>query len=198
MIGSAVVTQSLRATIAVTPLRPLAAVTAGLAAVAMVASWRLPNVPDVLVMAAPGALAAGLALGLDDEGFRFIRVMPTTALTRLGLRLSVLIPVLIAATASLLVAGGVLFDAPVDAPSLGAVSALVAAAVAVEVWWSRPRPETAAEGAAAVVVAWSLSATMLPDVVWLQTGANAWHTHSPAVFGLSVVAAIVGSCGRAA
>ena len=198
MIDSAVARQSFRATVSVTPLHPLAAVTAGLVAVSVVASWRLPEIPDVVAMAAPGALAAGVALGLDDEGFRFIRVVPTTALARLGLRVAVLIPVLIAATAVLLVVGGLLFDSPVDAPSLGAFSALVAAAVAVEVWWSRHRPETAAEGAAAVVVAWSVSSSILPDVAVLQAGANSWHTHAGALLGLSVAAAVVGSRGRAA
>ena len=198
MIGSAVVTQSFRATVSVTPLRPLATVTAGVVAVAVAVSWRLPEVPDLLVSVTPGVLAAGVALGLDDEGFRFVRVVPTTALARLGLRLAVLIPALIAATVSLLVAGGLLFDSKAEAPSLGALSALVAAAIAVEVWWSRHRPETAAEGAGAVVVAWSLSSSILPDVAALQAGANAWHTHALAVFGLSVVAAVVGSCGRSA
>ncbi len=197
MIESEVVTQSFRATVSVTPLRPLAAITAGLVSIAVVASWRVPEVPDVLVMATPGALAAGVALGLDDEGFRFIRPVPTTALARLGLRLAVLIPVLIAAIALLLVTDGLLFDSPVDASS-ASVAALVAAAVAVDVWWSRHRPETAAEGAAAVVVGWSLSASVLPDVAVLQAGANWWHTHSFAVLGLSVVAAALGLRGRAA
>ncbi|TFH16991.1 MAG: hypothetical protein E4H05_06630 [Acidimicrobiales bacterium] len=172
--------------------------TAGLVAVSVMASWRLPEIPDLVAMAAPGALAAGVALGLDDEGFRFIRMVPTTALTRLGLRLAVLIPALIAATAVVLVVGGLLFDASVRAPSLGAAAALVAAAVAIEVWWSRHRPETAAEGSAAAVVAWSVSASILPDVAVLQAGANAWHTHALGVLGLSVVAAVVGSRGRAA
>ncbi len=198
MIQSAVVTQSFRATVAVTPLRPLAVVTAGLVAVAVAASWRLQEAPDVLVMAAPGALAAGVALGLDDEAFRLVGPVPTTAIARLGLRLSVLIPALLASVVGLLIAHELLFARTLRAPSAGAVSALVAAAIAVEVWWSRFRPEGAAEAAAVVVVTWSLSAFVLPPVDAIQAGADAWNRYPLVVLGVSVVAAVIGSLGRAA
>lgn len=198
MIETAVVTQSFRATAAATPLRPLAAVTAGLIVMAGVVSWQSPDAPELIVAAAPAALAAGVALGLDDEGFRFIRTVPTTALARLGLRLAILVPAMVASAACLLVAGRLFFDGLGDPPSPSALAALVGTAIAVEVWWSRHRPDYAAEGAAAVVVAWALSPSVLPAIRVLQDGAYAWHTHALVVLSISVVAAIVGSRGREA
>ena len=197
MMQPEVVTQSFRATVSVTPLQPLGVVTVGLVSIAVAASWRLAEAPDVVLTAAPGALAAALVLGLDDEGFRFIRPVPTTALARLGQRLLVLIPALVASIAVLLVVGRLLF-AEIDMPSAGALSALVAAGVSVEVWCARYRPEVAAEVASATVMGWSLSATFLPNLEVLQTGANSWQTHAVVVVVVSVAATAVGLRGRAA
>ncbi len=198
MMNSAVATQSFRATASITPLEPLVSIAAGLVAVAVVMSWRMSETPDLLLTAAPGALAAGVALGLDDEGFRFIRTMPTTALARLGLRLAVLLPVLVVATASLFVFERMLFDHPGITPSATALGALVAAGVAIEVGVSRNRPENAAEVAAGAVMAWAVAESLVPNVLGLQTLAGAWHTHALAVIGASLVVAIFGSAGREA
>lgn len=197
-MNSAVATQSFRATASITPLEPLASITAGLVAVAVVMSWRMSATPDLLLSAAPGALAAGVALGLDDEGFRFIRTMPTPPLARLALRLTLLLPVLVVSTTSLLVFERVLFDHPGITPSASALGALVAAGIAIDVVVSRYRPESAAELAAGAVVAWAVADSLVPNMVGVKTLAGAWHNDALAVLAASIVIAIFGSAGREA
>ena len=66
MIRAQVVTESWRPTLRATPLRPLVVVTGGLIVIAIVASWRSARAPDLFGIGA-AALAAAVALGLDDE-----------------------------------------------------------------------------------------------------------------------------------
>ncbi|MGA9278038.1 hypothetical protein [Ilumatobacter sp.] len=198
MIEPAVATQSIRATVSVTPLGPLAAITTGLVTIGAVMSWRSSQVPDVLATVAPGALAAGVALGLDDEGFRFIRALPTTASARLMLRLVVLLPAAMISVTMLLIARAWFFDQHAGSVSPAAVSALIGTAIAIAVCWARHRPESAAEAGAAVVVVWTLAEAYVPDIAVFRSAASAWHTDPFAVLGVAVVLTVVGSSGRTA
>ena len=81
-------------------------------------------------------------------------------------------------------------------PSASALVALVAAGIAVEVWWSRRRPDTAAEGAATFVMAWVLAASLVPDVWIVERVARAWELDAPWVLVVSVMVALAGTVGR--
>ena len=127
-----------------------------------------------------------------------LRSSPTNALTRLLHRLAILVPALIVATATLLVGERILFAERSPLPSASALVALVAAGIAVEVWWSRRRPDTAAEGAATFVMAWVLAASLVPDVWILERVARAWELDAPWVLVASVMVALAGTVGREA
>jgi hypothetical protein len=178
-------------------LRPLVVVTAGLILIGVVASWRSARAPDLFGIGA-GALAAAVALGLDDEANSMLRSSPTNALARLVHRLAILVPALFAATLILLVADRVLFAERSPLPSASAFAALVAAGIAVEVWWGRRRPETAAEGAATFVMVWVLAASLVPDVWIVERVARAWELDAPWVLVASIVLSLAGTVGRGA
>ena len=197
MIRAQVITESWRPTLRATPLRPLVVVTGGLIVIAIVTSWRSARAPDLFGIGA-AALAAAVALGLDDEANTMLRSSPTNALTRLLHRLAILVPALIVATATLLVGERILFAERSPLPSASALVALVAAGIAVEVWWSRRRPDTAAEGAATFVMAWVLAASLVPDVWILERVARAWELDAPWVLVASVMVALAGTVGREA
>jgi hypothetical protein len=192
-----VATESLRPTCRATSLRPLVVVTAGLILIGVVASWRSARAPDLFGIGA-GALAAAVALGLDDEANSMLRSSPTNALARLVHRLAILVPALFAATLILLVADRVLFAERSPLPSASAFAALVAAGIAVEVWWGRRRPETAAEGAATFVMVWVLAASLVPDVWIVERVARAWELDAPWVLVASIVLSLAGTVGRGA
>ncbi len=198
MIRIEVTAQSVRATLHATPLGPLLAATSMLILVAGVVSRLGANASDLVSVAAAGALAGGVALGLDDEADSMLRSSPTCALSRLGQRLIVLVPALLAAAAALGVTDQLLFHGPSARPSAVAFAALAAVGVAVQVWWRRRWPDTAAEGAAIVVMAWALAGIPGPDALFLHYVADVWHTHAPWVLGLSIVLVITGATGRRA
>ncbi len=127
-----------------------------------------------------------------------LRSSPTTALVRLAHRLAILVPALLAATATLLVVDRVLFAERSTLPAASAFAALVAAGIAVEVWWGRRRPETAAEGAATFVMAWVLASSLVPDVWIMERVARAWELDAAWVLGGSIVLALCGTLGRGA
>lgn len=197
MIRAQVLTESWRLTFRATPLRPLMVVTAGLVLIAIVTSWRSAHAPDLFGIGA-GALAAAVALGLDDEAHTMLRSSPTNALARLAHRLAILVPALLVATVTLLVADRVLFAERSPLPSASAFAALVAVGIVVEEWWGRRRPETAAEGAATFVMAWVLAASLVPDVWIVERIAGAWQFDAPWVLGASIVLAVCGTLGRGA
>ena len=197
MIRAQVLTESWRPTFRASPLRPLVVVTAGLILMAIVASWRSARAPDLFGIGA-GALAAAVALGLDDEAHTMLRSSPTNALTRLGHRLAILVPALFAATVILLVADRVLFTERSSLLPPAAFVALVATGITVEVWWSRHRPDTAAEGAATFVMAWVLAASLVPDVWIVERVARAWELDAPWVLVVSIVLVVCGTIGRGA
>jgi hypothetical protein len=193
-----VAVQSLRPTLLATPLRPLVAITVGLLSIAVVSSWRGVSTSDLLGAVASGALAAGVALGLDDEAHSSLRSSPTAAPVRLAHRLFILIPALLAALGVLAAADRVLFvERSVRSSPLG-LAALVAAGVAVDVWWSRRWPATAAEGAAVVVVGWSLAGSFTPDMWFIQRLVEAWDVDAPWLLVSSLVLVITGCAGRSA
>ena len=197
MIRAQVVNESWRPTFKATALRPLVTVTAGLISIGIVASWRSARAPDLFGIGV-GALAAAVAWGLDDEANTMLRSSPTNALTRLLHRLAILVPALIVATATLLVGERILFAERSPLPSASALVALVAAGIAVEVWWSRRRPDTAAEGAATFVMAWVLASSLVPDVWIVERVARAWELDAPWVLVASVMVALAGTVGREA
>ncbi len=189
--------ESWRPTLRATPLRPMVAVTAGLMAIAFVASWRSARAPDVFGVGI-GALAAALVLGLDDEANTMLRSSPTSALVRLAHRLAILVPGLLAASATLIVADRFLFAERSPLPSASAFAALVATGIAVEVWFGRRRPEMAAEGAATFVMAWVLAASLVPDWWIVERLAVAWQLDAPWVLGASIALGLCGTLGRGA
>ena len=195
MIRAQVVNESWRPTFKATALRPLVTVTAGLISIGIVASWRSARAPDLFGIGV-GALAAAVALGLDDEANTMLRSSPTNALTRLVHRLAILVPALIVATATLLVGDRILFAERSPLPSASALVALVAAGIAVEVWWSRRRPDSAAEGAAIVVTAWALAPSLVPGVWMVDRLGRAWQTDALLVLLVSLVLVVVGTAGR--
>ena len=198
MFRADVAVQSLRPTLLATPLRPLAAITSGVLLIALVSSWRGAQTSDVLGAVVAGALAGGVALGLDDEGKSSLRSSPTDASARLAHRLFVLIPALFVAVGVLAVADRVLFVEQSARPSASALAALVATGVALEVWWSRRRPETAAQGSAVAVMVWVLAESLAPDVFLVHRLAEAWHTDVAVVIGVSMGIVIAGVAGRGA
>ncbi len=191
-----VATESLRPTLQATPLRPLLAVVSGLILIGVVASWRSDAFPDVVGIVGAGALAAGVALGLDDEANTMLRSSPSCARVRLGHRLTILLPALLAAVLTLVAADRLLFAERSSLPSVSALVALVAAGIAVGVWWGRRRPETAAEGAAVVVMSWVIAPPLVPGIRVIDCLGGAWQTQAPWVITLSVVLALAGTAGR--
>ena len=83
-------------------------------------------------------------------------------------------------------------------PAASAFAALVAAGIAVEVWWGRRRPETAAEGAATFAMAWVLASSLVPDVWIMERVAGAWELDAPWVLVVSIVLVVGGTLGRGA
>ncbi len=196
MLRAQIAAQSWRPTVLATPLRPLFGIWCGLVVLAVVTSRRSVDGFEVMGAVGAAALAGGVTLGLDDDANVMLRSSPTGALSRLGHRLVVLLPALFTATATLVVADRLLFVPRPVLPSAVALTALVATGIAVEVWWSRRRPETAAEGAAVAVMAWVLVESLAPDVWLLQRFAEAWHTDALVVLGVSIVLVLAGTAGR--
>jgi hypothetical protein len=197
VISAEVATEARRFTLRATSLRPLATVTSGLILIGLVASWRSARAPD-LAGAGAGALAAAVALGLDDEANTMLRSSPTNALARLAHRLAILVPAVIAATATLLVADRILFAERTPLTPASSFGALVAAGIAAEVWWSRHRPDTAAEGAATLVMIWVLGSSLVPDVWIVERVARTWELDAPWVLVVSIVLVVGGTVGRGA
>jgi hypothetical protein len=198
MFRTEVAAQWLRPTWHATPLRPLLFVTASLmfiTAVTSSAGLRASGVPGGV---AAGALAAGVALGLDDEAHTMLGSSPTGALHRLGHRLLLLVPAVVAATAVLVASDRLLFDRRSEMPSALALAAIVATGVAVEVWWSRRRPDTAAEGAATVTMGWALAGPLVPDVTMIQRVADSWRLDAVWVLGMACLLVITGATSRPA
>lgn len=198
MIRFEVATESWRPTLHATSLRPLLTITSCLILIGILTSWRSAQAPDVMSVLGAGALASGMVLGLDDEANTMLRSSPTGALTRLIHRLVVLVPSWFVAAAVLVVADRLLFRERSSLPPASACSALVVAGTAVQVWWSRHRVETAAEGAAVAVMAWALAPLLVPSVWFIDGLARAWQTQAPWVLGLSIVLAVGGTIGRSA
>ncbi len=190
--------QSLRPTIIATPSRPLLTATTVLLVVMVITSRSNEQAPGPMVIAAAGAIAGSVILGLDDEANSTLRSSPTSAFVRLAHRLAVLVPALLVAVAALVVADRVLFARASPLPSPTAFVALVTAGVAMQVVCSRHRPDASAEAAAVAVVAWSLGGTLAPDVAIMRTVADAWINRAPWVLGVSIVLIAVGTAGRAA
>jgi hypothetical protein len=191
-----VAAESFQPTLRATPLRPLLAVVAGLLLVGTVTSWSGDALPDLVGAIGAGALAAGLALGLDDEANTMLRSSPTGARSRLAQRLALLVPALLAAAVTLVVADRLLLAQRSSLPSPASLAALVVAGVGVEVWWSRRRPETAADGAAVVVMSWVIAPSVVPGIRVIDRLGEAWQTQAPWVLALSVVLVVAGTAGR--
>ena len=196
MIRVDVAAESWRSTLRATPLRPMLIVVSGLMLLGIVASWRNDALPDIVGAIGAGALAGAVALGLDDEANAMLRSSPSSALARLGHRLAILLPALLAAVLTLVAADRLLFAERSSLPSASALVALVAAGIAVEVWWGRRRPETAADGAAVVVMSWVIAPSFVPGLTVIDRLGGAWQTQAPWVLALSVVLALVGTAGR--
>ena len=196
MITLEVAAESLRPALRATPLRPLLVVVSGLMLVGVVTGWRRAALPDVVGIIGVGALAGAVALGLDDEANTMLRSSPTCPRARPCHRLALLVPALIAAAGTLVVANRLLFAERVSLPSAASLAALVVAGVGVEVWWSRRRPDTAAEGAAIVVMSWALAPSLVPGVWIVDRLGEAWQTEAPWVIALSVMLAVVGTAER--
>lgn len=198
MIAVEVAAESWRSTLRATPLRPLLVVVSGLMLVGVVNSWRGAALSDVVGIAGVGALAGAVALGLDDEANAMLRSSPTTALIRLVHRLAILVPALLGSAVALIVSDRLFFAERSTLPSAASLVALVVAGVAVEVWWSHRRPDTAAEGAAVVVMSWALAPSFVPDVRLVGELAEAWQSRAPWVFVVSVALVLAGTAGRGA
>ena len=196
MIRVDVAAGSWRSTLRAMPLRPMLTVVSCLMLLGIVVSWRNDALPDVVGAIGAGALAGAVALGLDDEANAMLRSSPSSALARLGLRLMILLPVLLAAVLTLVAADRLLFAERTSLPSAPALMALVAAGIAAEVWWGRRRPENAAEGAAVVVMSWVIAPSFVPGVTVIDRLGGAWQTQAPWVLALSVVLVIAGTAGR--
>ncbi len=196
MIRVDVATQSWRLTTRATPLRPLLIVGAGLMVIGIVTSWRNDALPEVVGVIGAGALAGAVALGLDDEATTMLRSSPSSALVRLGHRLVILVPALLAAALTLVAAGRLLFAERSSLPSAASLLALVAAGIAVEVWWARRRPETAADGAAVAVMAWVIAPSLVPGIEVIDRLGGAWQTQALSVLALSVLLVVAGTVGR--
>lgn len=188
--------QSVRPTILATPLRPLLTATTALLVVMVITSRSIEQAPGAMIVAAVGAIAGSVILGLDDEANSTLRSSPTVALVRLVHRLAILVPVLLVAVAALVVADRLLYARASPLPSPTAFVALVTAGVAVQVLWSRHRPDASAESAAVAIVTWALAGTLVPNVAPLPTIADAWLTRAPWVLGVSIVLIAAGTAGR--
>lgn len=198
MITLQVANETWRPTMRATPLRPVLVITSGLILLGVVTSWRNDALPDLVGVIGAGALAGAVALGLDDEAKTLLRSSPTGARARLGHRLAILVPALLAAVVALVVADRLLFAERSMLPTVASLSALVVAGIAVEVWWSRRRPETAAEGAAIVVMSWVIAPSLVPGVRIVDRLGGAWQTDALWVFVVSVVLVVAGTAGRTA
>lgn len=196
MIRVDVATESWRPTLRATPLRPMLTVVSCLMLLGIVASWRNDAFPDVVGVIGAGALAGAVALGLDDEASTMLRSAPSCARVRLGHRLMILLPALLAAVLTLVAADRLLFAERSSLPSASALVALASVGIAVEVWWGRRRPETAADGAAVVVMSWVIAPTIVPGVRVIDRLGGAWQTQAPWVLAVSVVLAVAGTAGR--
>jgi hypothetical protein len=190
-----VAAHALRSTIHATPLRPLLTVTSGVLLIGAITSRHSTQVPDVMVIAVVGALASGVVMGLDDEAHEVLKTSPTTALSRLALRLAILVALFFGAAGALVTADCMLFSQRSATPAPMAVAALVAAGIAIEVCWSRRRPVLAADGAAVVVMVWSLSGALFSDAVLVGAITDAWRGHASLVFVLSLLVVIAGTSG---
>ncbi len=108
----------------------------------------------------------------------------------------ILLPALLAAVLTLVAADRLLFAERSSLPSASALVALVVGGIAAEVWWGRRRPETAAEGAAVVVMSWVIAPSLVPGITVIDRLGGAWQTQAPWVIALSVVLAVSGTAGR--
>ena len=193
----------IRPTSRATPFQPLLGVTLALVTLGAIVGARTNQAPTELVVAAYGAIAAGVVLGLDDEAKVMTRSLPATAIARLFHRLLLLGSAAVAASALLLSADRLFFDQPAATPPAVAILALTSTSIAIEVWLARRRPDAAADAAAVSVMVWALSATLLPDLVVvrsisLQSISEAWIDRSWWVLATSSVLTVLGTTGREA
>ncbi|HUS42332.1 MAG TPA: hypothetical protein VMY16_06670 [Ilumatobacteraceae bacterium] len=196
MIRVDVATESWRSTLRAMPLRPMLIVVSCLMLLGIVASGRNDALPGVVGVIGAGALAGAVALGLDDEANTMLRSSPSNALARLGLRLMFLGPALLAAVLALVAAERLLFAERSSLPSASALVALATVGIAVEVWWGRRRPETAADGAAVAVMLLVIAPSLVPGIRVIDRLGGAWQTQAPWVIALSVVLVVAGTAGR--
>ena len=125
-----------------------------------------------LPAAVVGALAATVALGLDDPAHALLAPVPVGARHRIGVRVALVVPVA--------VLGVVGYDAVTGAHSvdtgIAQLLALAATAIAVAAFVRSYRPDAAPTFGAAVALGWSMSATLVPDGV-LGDLSSLWYRH---------------------
>ena len=171
----------LRPTVRLTPWAPVAvaALAGALVGQLLAATGAGPVGPLAVLLA--GALAASVAVVLDDPCHALLAAVPTGVGTRLVRRLLVLAPAA--------VAGWSLVAASVGrAPGVAALIALASAALAVGLVTARTRPELSAAAGGAVAVSWSVSPLIAPPA--LEPLASLWLDRPAPVLAAAVLAAL--------
>jgi hypothetical protein len=178
------------------PWTPLAAATVSLVVVACVARVGTARAPLELLNLACGAFVAAIAFALDDTAHALVQPLPVSARSRLAHRMVLLLPVSAIAGGFLLIVGRLVFDeVPSQRPPFAAPAALLGAAIAMRVWWSRRRPDHAAEAGAAVAIGWPAFRAVVPADLFPDWMTSAWIIHPWPVLGVAITLIVIGTGG---
>lgn len=169
-------TGELRYTLRVVRWAPLAAVLAFAVGIGTLLRLGDVNVPSQLSVAIIGAIAASVALSLDDPAHALINAVPVGARRRIGLRIAFIGPVAIVGWLLLGALGRWAFETPLQSVGARALIALTVAGIATTVVARHRRPEGAATVGAAVALGWALSLNIARDgivtdmsTVWIRS-----------------------------
>lgn len=181
-------TDQLRYTVRVVHWAPLGAVIAVAVAVGAILRVGDGDISGQLSVAIIGAIAAAVALSLDDPAHKTLSALPVGVRRRLALRVAFVAPTAIIGWVLIDALAGWAFDRPIDGPGVSALLALTIVGIAVTVVAQRHSPERAASIGASIALGWALSITLV-DEGTLGDMSSAW-THHPwivAAFGFLMI-----------
>ena len=175
---------------------PLLAATISLAVMVGATSAVAPQAAADVTVLGCGTMVAAVALALDDAARALVQPLPVSARCRLLHRLALLLPVAAIASWLLVIAGRRAFDAVLPPlPPLAAPFALLSAAISIEVWWSRCRPDHEAAAGAATAICWPVAGILLPPELVPASIANGWAIHPWPILAATIPLIVVGTGG---